>query len=64
MKLKDYLEEEKLSVSGFCRKLNLCEATVSKWKYNDVIPRKEDVLLIYKFTKGKVTPNDFYGIKK
>lgn len=64
MKFNDYLKEEQISVARFCKQLNLCEATVSKWKYNDVIPRKEDVLLIYKFTKGKVTPNDFYGIKK
>lgn len=64
MKFNDFLKEEQLSIARFSKQLGLCPATVTKWKYEDVIPRKKDMLKIYEFTKGKVSPNDFYGINQ
>ena len=64
MTFNDFLKEEQLSIARFARKLDICESTVTKWKYNDVIPRKEEMLKIYEFTDGKVSPNDFYGINQ
>lgn len=64
MTFNDFLKEEQLSIARFARKLDICESTVTKWKYNDVIPRKEEMLKIYEFTNKRVSPNDFYGIQE
>jgi len=64
MTFNDFLKEEQLSIARFARKLDICESTVTKWKYNDVIPRKEEMLKIYEFTNKRVSPNDFYGIEE
>jgi len=62
MILKDFLKEQKLSISKFCKETGLNEATVTKWKFCGVIPKKPQMLIVYEFTKGRVQPNDFYGI--
>lgn len=64
MTLDNYLNKEHISTSKFARKLEICESTVNKWRYNAVIPRKDEMLKIYEFTKQKVCPNDFYGINQ
>ena len=63
MTFNEFLVEERWSVARISKELNLNEATVTKWKYEGVIPRKEEMIKIYNFTDGKVTPNDFYGVK-
>ena len=60
MTFNEFLVKEGWSVARFSKELGANEATVTKWKYDGVIPRKEEVLKIYKFTEGKVQPNDFY----
>jgi|TARA_R100000479_G_scaffold176090_1_gene129024 uncharacterized protein YjcR len=62
MKFNDFLKEYRYSVARISKEINVSPNTVTKWKYNDVIPRKEDMIKIHDFTKGKVTPNDFYGV--
>ena len=62
MKFNEFLKEEQLSIARFSKQTGLNEATVTKWKYNGVIPRKPEMLVVYKFTQGRVQPNDFYGI--
>lgn len=62
MTFNEYLVEERWSVARIAKELQVNNATVTKWKYNNVIPRKPDILKIYEFTDGKVTPNDFYGV--
>mgnify|MGYP003123794945 FL=1 len=64
MTFNEFLVQERWSVARFCKELNLNEATVTKWKYEGVIPRKEDMIKVYEFTEGKVQPNDFYGINQ
>jgi hypothetical protein len=64
MNLKDFLKEEQLSIARFCKQTGLNEATVTKWKFAGVIPRKPEMLKVYEFTEGKVSPNDFYGINQ
>lgn len=64
MTLKDFLKEEQLSIARFCKKTGLNEATVTKWKFSGVIPRKPEMLIVYEFTNAKVQPNDFYGINQ
>jgi|TARA_R110000787_G_scaffold219019_1_gene327724 hypothetical protein len=63
MTFNEFLKKERWTVSKISKELELNNATVSKWKYEGVIPRKPDMIKIYQFTEGKVTPNDFYGIK-
>jgi hypothetical protein len=63
MTFNEFLKKERWTVSKISKELELNNATVSKWKYEGVIPRKPDMIKIYRFTEGKVTPNDFYGIK-
>ena len=38
------------------------QGTLAKWILGARIPRKEEMLIIYEVTHGKVQPNDFYGI--
>ncbi|HAI38142.1 MAG TPA: hypothetical protein DCM40_08475 [Maribacter sp.] len=64
MNFNEYLVAYRWSVKRFSKETGVNEATVTKWKYQGAIPRKKEMLLIYNFTKGEVTPNDFYGIKK
>ena len=64
MKFNDFLKQERWSVARISKELEVNEATVTKWKYEDVIPRRDEVIKIYNFTGGKVQPNDFYGINQ
>ena len=45
MILKDFLKEQKLSISKFCKETGLNEATVTKWKFCGVIPKKPQMLI-------------------
>lgn len=60
MTFNDFLKQERWTVARIARELEVNPATVTKWKYENVIPRRGEVLKIYAFTDGKVTPNDFY----
>tara|TARA_R110001606_G_C14988898_1_gene605489 strand:+ start:52 stop:246 length:195 start_codon:yes stop_codon:yes gene_type:complete len=64
MELREYLKEKEISSAKFSKKIDVLEATVLKWRYANVIPRKNDMHKIYKHTDGLVTPNDFYGINQ
>ena len=63
MTFNEYLKEKEISSAKFSKKIDVIEATVLKWRYANVIPRKNDMLKIYKHTDGLVTPNDFYDVK-
>jgi len=66
MKLKKYLQKNKLTQNQFIDELHkntgrkIGQGTVSKYILGQRIPRKEEMLVIYDFTEGKVSPNDFY----
>ena len=62
MTLKQFLEEQKWSVARFAKAIDANQASVNKWKYHQAIPRKTEMLKIYKFTNCKVNANSFYGI--
>jgi len=64
MTFNEWLKKEKISVDFISKKLDFNAATCAKWKYGQAIPRKPDMLKIVEATKGKVTPNDFYGINQ
>ena len=43
MELKEYLKEKEISSAKFSKKIDVLEATVLKWRYANVIPRKNDM---------------------
>ena len=66
MKLKEYLKENNYTQGKFIKELHkqtghkLSQGGLSKYMIGQRTPRKEEMLIIYEFTKGKVEPNDFY----
>tara|TARA_R100000152_G_C6779233_1_gene210664 strand:+ start:2759 stop:2995 length:237 start_codon:yes stop_codon:yes gene_type:complete len=69
MKLRQYLEEEKLTQVKF---IDICEMatgktipqpTLAKWILGVRIPRKAEMEMIHSITDGKVQPNDFYNLE-
>ena len=59
MKLRDWLELNKLSTYQFAEAIDFTQAAVSKW-CNGTIPRVKPMQAIEKATKGAVTAADFY----
>lgn len=72
MKLKKYLETKKLTQEKFIEELHqktghrLTQGGLSKYINFDEngkslrYPRPAEIKVIYEFTEGAVTPNDFY----
>ena len=66
MELRTYLKKEKLTQHLFIREIESCfstivpQGTLAKWITGTRIPRKNEMLILYKITKGLVQPNDFY----
>mgnify|MGYP001222417206 CR=1 FL=1 len=69
MKLNAYLKENKLTQRQFLKKTHANFDTqfsyhaLVKWCSGKRIPRPEEMNVIYKATKGVVTPNDFYSLQ-
>ena len=68
MLLKDYLKKEDYTQLSFLDMVEMAtgnkipQSTFAKWITGVRIPRRDDMLTIYKITEGEVEPNDFYGI--
>tara|TARA_R110000868_G_scaffold12996_1_gene61180 strand:- start:392 stop:622 length:231 start_codon:yes stop_codon:yes gene_type:complete len=68
MKLKNYLLHNKHTQRSFIEEIEMAkgikvpQGTLAKWILGVRIPRKEEMLIIYDVTEGKVQPNDFYGV--
>lgn len=66
MKLKEYLRENRLTQEQFIDQIQkesghqLSQGALSKYVVGQRIPRKEEMLALYKSTEGQVAPNDFY----
>ena len=66
MKLKTYLQDNELTQMRFIAKVKeeqdvqIPQGTLAKWINGQRIPRKQDMLTIYKATEHLVEPNDFY----
>ena len=69
MILKEYLKYNKHTQVSFIDEIEMAkgikvpQGTLAKWILGSRIPRKEEMLIIYEITEGKVQPNDFYGVK-
>ena len=66
MILKDYLKINNFTQQGFSNEVEkvlgkkIPQGTLAKYVNGQRIPRKPEMKLIYDFTNGKVSPNDFY----
>lgn len=60
MHLKDYLKDNKVSVSQFSKLTDIPEDTINKYKYGLRIPQRDQMIKIFETTQGRVDPNSFY----
>ena len=63
MTLTEYLETENLSPAAFAARLeDASEGAVRKWMTGERMPKRPQMIEIYRVTNGLVTPNDFHGV--
>lgn len=65
MKLRAYLDQEKITPADFAKRLNergldVSEFGVRKWATGERIPRRDAMVAIQEETQGQVTPDDFF----
>ncbi len=63
MKLKEYIRDNCLTIESMSEACDINYTTFVKWAYEKRIPSKNYMRKIYKVTKGKVSPNDFYDLE-
>lgn len=62
MKLREYLDREKITVTEFGRRCGVQHSTVLRWIDRAISPSADALLSIHRATGGAVTPNDMLGI--
>ena len=61
MQLRDWLEEEDISLGEFAKQIGVSNASVvSRYALGHRMPRKKILQRITDVTKGQVTANDFW----
>jgi len=63
MTLKDWLEESGVEPSAFAERIGRTSESVRRYVNGARIPDRETMPLIFEKTDGRVTANDFFGIK-
>jgi DNA-binding transcriptional regulator YiaG len=64
MKLKNWLEKQRLTNREFAKMLGVSESAIHRWTATDDgkrLPRPEYIKAIERATEGKVKPQDFYS---
>jgi len=61
MKLRKYLDSEKISVADFAESIGVGQAAVYAWLAGKKYPSPPAMERIAQTTKNKVQPNDFYN---
>ena len=64
MKLRKWLNLQKLTNRAFSKMINTSESAINRWTRTDTlgrIPRQKNMASIEKATGGKVKPQDFYS---
>ena len=60
MKLSDFMKTAGLDDEALAAQVGDCSAhAVKKWRYQERVPRPEQMRRIAEITEGRVTPNDF-----
>ncbi len=64
MKLKKYMEQKNISIEKAALELGFAYENVRRYAAGLVVPRPDRMKKILTWSKGKVTPNDFYTEKE
>lgn len=60
MKLAEYMKASGLEDESFAEMVGDCSShAVKKWRYQERVPRPDQMRRIAEVTGGRVTPNDF-----
>lgn len=60
MDLKAYRESRRVGAQAAARELKVNPATLWRWEKGITLPDRSSMTRIGEWSKGKVTPNDFY----
>ena len=63
MKLKDWLKIQKKSVADMANDLKIRHCVARCWVVGERMPTSDNMQMIFAYTDGEVTPNDFYNIE-
>lgn len=63
MTLKEWMEEEDIDISFIMKELDVSVYAVKKWLTGERVPWSKTQQVIFKMSKGKVTPNDWILVK-
>lgn len=64
MKLETFMKQNSLTDKAFGEKIKVTAMTVYRYRKGMIQPGNKVLRRIFKFTKGLVTPNDFYEMIK
>lgn len=64
MQLAQYLKRNNIPVVQFADEINVARYTLQRYLHQGRIPPPVVMVAIHTVTKGKVSPNDFYPLKK
>lgn len=62
MKLEKWLELHEMKIHVFAKKIGKSRSLVHKYIYENVIPRHEIIVKIYRETHSAVSANDFHNL--
>lgn len=60
MKLSAWLNQKKLKQTDLAKKLDTGKARAHRIYHGKILPRPNEIVFIYHWSKGQVQPNDFY----
>lgn len=64
MTLNQYLVVEDISSREFAKRLSVSISAVRKWRQDQRMPKRSTVKKIFRITRGKVHPFDWYSSKE
>ncbi len=60
MTLKEFLTKNTLKISDLARAIPVKHCVALRWVNGTAIPSRKNMARIIEYTKGEVTPSDFY----
>lgn len=63
MTLEEYIAQQGITDSAFAEAISVYPSTVMRLKRGDQLPSRAVMVRIFFATKGKVRPDDFYGLR-
>ncbi len=63
MKLAEYMDKKGITETEMARLLGVSQPTVSRYLNGERMPKPRTMAKIVAVTRGRVRPDDFYGLK-